>query len=79
MTATERQGFTATLRRQLMAALDIVPCASCGHAKKASFRRAARDVGVSPSTVWRFLDGEEINSKSLDQIVAYVQKKGIPQ
>lgn len=69
MTLTER------LREQVRAAAKT--CPTCGQPTEAGgARRLAGKIGVSHTTLWRFLRGDPCSSDTLDSIDAWLNGAG---
>lgn len=63
--------LTASLRKRLCAAMGR--CPTCGHGGMHQ-REAARLIGVSVSTVCRFLQGKSASSDFLDKLEAWLRE-----
>lgn len=63
--------FTDQLRARL-----APPCPTCGHVRiPPSSADLADELGVSRSTLWRFLNGAAPSAKLVDAIVAFLDRQ----
>jgi hypothetical protein len=66
--------FTEELRLRLAEALGRKPCPTCGHIPPQSVRGDAKKVGITSSTLWRFLAGKRPSADAINAIYGFLQR-----
>ena len=69
------RSFTDQLRADVIDALGIRACPTCGHVKL-SLRKTGVKTGVNYTSLWRFLQGDKLPSaKMINALVAWLGKQ----
>ena len=66
------EGFTASLRAKLEAALGYKPCPTCGHVRRGTVRSDATRVGLTSASFFRFMEGKSPSAETIDAVVKFL-------